>query len=160
MVRVGHCSFVVPRDGYVSARCICHFVVSPGEEIVRGLYSQKWIHRMDTMKEVTASIFTYKSSKKSVKVSIFCFKMHAAVGRPITIRLSDHAMLLLLLLLLLLLVSAHAAGNSELLLLLLLVVGCWLLVVVGCWLLLVVGCCWLLVVGCCCRLLLKVVGGR
>jgi hypothetical protein len=38
-----------------------------GEEIVRGLYSQKWIHRMDTMKEVTASIFTYKSSKKSVK---------------------------------------------------------------------------------------------
>lgn len=44
--------------------CLCY----SGEETVRGLHSQKWIHRMDSIKEVSSSMDTYKSSKRSVKV--------------------------------------------------------------------------------------------
>mmetsp|Transcript_43059 Transcript_43059/g.77351 ORF Transcript_43059/g.77351 Transcript_43059/m.77351 type:complete len:834 (-) Transcript_43059:43-2544(-) len=38
-----------------------------GEETVRGLHSQKWIHRMDAIKEIASTVQTYKSGKATVK---------------------------------------------------------------------------------------------
>eukprot|EP00668_Euglena_longa_P020172 GGOE01025093.1.p1 GENE.GGOE01025093.1~~GGOE01025093.1.p1 ORF type:complete len:791 (+),score=167.36 GGOE01025093.1:214-2586(+) len=49
-----------------SAKMIAVF----GEETVRGLHSQKWVHRMDSIKEVSSSMDTYKSSKRSVKMKM------------------------------------------------------------------------------------------
>lgn len=49
-----------------SAKLIAVF----GEDLVRGLHSQKWVHRMDTIKEVTASMSTYTSGKRTVKVKM------------------------------------------------------------------------------------------